>query len=202
MTQMLVPREMQGELNRLLACDDAQQLMAELESSLAVTLRNVVKIAAIVRRLEELGVEISLKLAILPLIRRIAYGQLVPELFVNLQGNSALLDRAASLPIPDQQRIADNTPVKVMMPDGDHRMVPPLSLTRREITQVFGKGKLRDDAEQVGWLRERMQMEQAKAATTGEAPVLLDRKRMGIVANGHFISVSDLARYVAELSKR
>jgi hypothetical protein len=158
--------------------------------------------AALVRQLEELGHEVQIELGPLPFLRKIAYGNMIPELYVALECDPQLLSRAGSLPTPDQERIARNEPLKVMELNGDHRLVPPLSMTRREIAQVFAKGRVRSESEQVGWLKDRARREQQKSFPLGdEAIVKIDRKRRGIVANGLFVPAADLAHYLGELSR-
>lgn len=187
------------ELVEISRCVDVQKLTEMLHETLSITINSVVRLAAIVKRLEELGAEVSLASPILPYIRRIAHGQILPELFVSLQGDQALLDKAATLAIPDQRRFAENKPLKVMALGGNHRMVPAQLLTRREIRQVFGRGKLRTDTEQIGWLNDDA-IKKLPSAHASE--VVLDKRRGGILVNGTFVSATDLAHYLSELTTR
>lgn len=194
-----VSSEMQREISRLSVCDDPSQLIEELVGALEITVEQVVKMAAIIRRLDELGVEITIPIGPLPFLRRIAYGQMMPELFVNLQGDTTLLERVSTLPRPDQERVSQNKPFKVMSIDNDHRMVPPLSMTRQEIKQVFGIGKVRDDAEQVGILREQIQKSRIKQMDIPTEAVKVNKRRGGVEVGKLFIPRKELARYLAEL---
>lgn len=188
------------ELDEIRESNDTEWLLKKLKDCLRITVDHVVRLAVIVRRLEECGVEISVDFSLLPYIRRVAYEQVVPELIVTLQGDQQLLEKASSLPIPDQRAIASNKPIKVMEIGGDHRTVPPLSMTRREIRQVFGRGKIRSDAEQIGWLRD----EQNKVLIhqQPQPDITIDKKKHGIVVNGIFLSATDLAHYLSELTTR
>ena len=197
-----VPADMKRELSAIAAETDPNALMAELTQCFEITVNHVIKLAALVRRLECLGVEIELQVAILPYIRRIAYGQIIPELFVAMQGDASLLARTSSLPIPDQKKIASGEPLKVMEHGGDHRMVVPLQLTNREIKQVFGKGRLRSDAEQIGWLRDQEESRRLKSVSVDVQDIILDKKRLGINVRGRFVSATDMAHYLAELTPR
>jgi len=180
---------------------DGKWLVEQLRRSLEISVEHIVRTAAIVRRLEELGIEVTIKIAALPFLRKIAHGNMIPELYVALEGDNLLLEKAASLPTPDQEKISRNDPLKVMEINGESRLVPPLSMTRQEIHQVFANGRLRDEAEQVGYLRDRLQKEAARSANKGEELVRVDRKRGGIIIAGAFLSASDLAHYLGELSK-
>ncbi len=195
-----LPAKLKSEVDFILASSDRSELLKQLKTSLEISVEHVVRLAALIRRLEELGVQIEIEIPALPFIRKIAYGQMVPQLFVSLQGAQRLLEKTASLPMPDQKNVAENKPFRVMELGGDYRLVPPLSMTSREIQQVFYRGQIRDDASQVGWLREHSR----KAVKCREEPaeIKLDRKRGGIVIDGRFLSASELAHYLAELGQR
>ena len=105
------------------------------------------------------------------------------------------------LPLPIQEQAADNEPFRVMQLDGSHRLVRPLDMTTRERRQVFHGKRLRSDTEQIGWLREQQEKDAAKVAVTVDRPITIDKRRCGIVANGLFIPLSELAGYVASLSR-
>lgn len=194
-----LPKQLATELERIGSLEDTTELRTLLVRSLGVTVEQVILMAAIVRRLEELGDDLTdLEISVFPLIRKVAYGQIVPELLVRLQGKPSLLRRAASMPLPDQRGIANGEPLKVIQPGGDHRMIPPLKLTAVETRQVFASDHIRDEAEQAAWLREREQNQPVKPPDSEE--IYLDRKRQGIVVAGRFISASDLAHYLSQLT--
>jgi hypothetical protein len=188
--------------SQILECTDTKELIELLHEYAANTVSNVRMMAVIVRRLDELGVEVSIdENSLLPFVRLIAHGQLSPELFVTMMGDFPLLEKAMRLPIPVQERIANNEPMKVMEIGGGHRLVRPLDMTKRERSQVFHGKRLRNEAEQIGWLRDQRDKDDAKAAVTVDRPITVDRKRHGIVANGLFIPLAELAGYVASLSR-
>lgn len=191
--------EVQKELKRIAGMKSKRELRKLLLDLLGFTVNHVILMAAAVRRLDELGDDLSdVQIALLPQIRRLAYGQIVPELLVRLQGNPTLITRASGLPLPDQRRIAEGQPIKVLEAGGDHRMIPPLQLTRAEVRQVFAGDHLRDDAEQAAWLRQEKQRVPRTKRPDNE--VYLDRKRGGIIVADRFISATDLAHYLAELT--
>lgn len=194
---------MQMTIDSISLCDNAQELLAELSECAEDFLRQVGRMAAIVRRLDELGVQVAIENSLLPYIRLIAHGQLSANLFVACSGDSALLEKAMRLPLPLQEQVAENEPMKVLGSGGDHRMVRPLDMTPRERRQVFYGKRLRTDAEQIGFIRERVESEKAKRAVeSNETAVLVDRKRGGIVVKGHFMPTTELARYISELSRK
>jgi len=85
---------------------------------------------------------------------------------------------------------------------GDHRMVPVFSLELHEVEQVFAFGRIRDDAEQISYLR-RLSSRIALKQESAKAPdVKLDHKHKGIVFNGGFLSLIQMEHYVAELKSK
>lgn len=185
-----------------IACiTDKGVLRTMLLDCLTVSVETIIRIAAIVKRLEELGDDLSdVRLSLLPQIRKVAYGQLLPGLLVAMQGRRTLLKRASAIPIPEQQDIVDGKPLKVMQAGGDHRMVRPLDLSTLEVKQVFGRDCIRDEAEQATWLRE----DERKVARreSSREDISVDRKRGGIVVDGRFIPAVELAGYLSQLASK
>lgn len=194
-----VPESLQVELNQIANCNDSEWLLNQLKESLSITVNHVIKVAALLRRLDENGVDIDIEFSLIPMLRKVAYGQVLPELIVTLQGDNQLLAKAVTLSIPEQRAIARNLPVQVMISGGGHRKVPPLSLTRRELRQVIGRGKIRTPAEQIGWLNDEREKNAAKQGVS-ENEIKVDRKRKGIIVNGAFISSMDMVRFLGDLN--
>jgi len=190
-----------SELSRIGDENDPQRLVAELTACMAVTVQAIVKIGAIIRRLDELGFDIeSLRLPNLNYFRKVAHGQMVPELFVSLIGAPVVLRKVANLPLLDQRRISDGKPVKVILPGGDHMMLRVEDMTREQAQQVFASDHIRNDSQQAAWLIERSQL--AKNTAVSASPVMIDRRRHGIVVGDTFISASDLAGYLGSLAEK
>lgn len=185
---------------QLLSLDDVSKLREEYLNCAGDFVGSIIRLSIIVRRLEELGDDLSdMEISILPELRRVAYGQVAPELLVNLQGKSQLLRRVSNLPMPEQRKIASGEPIMVLDAGGDHRMVPPLNLTSREIKQVFGDGCIRDEADQSTWIRKESQK---KPRAKSLDDVTLDRKRRGIVVRDRFISATELSGYLSQLANK
>jgi len=190
-----------SELSRIGHESDPQMLVAELTACMAITVQAIVKIGAIIRRLDELKFDIeSLKIPNLNYFRKVAHGQMVPELFVSLIGAPIVLRKVANLPLLDQRRISDGMPVKVMLRGGDYMMLRVEDMTREQAQQVFASDHIRSDSQQAAWLIERSQL--AKSTAVSASPVMLDRKRHGIVVGDTFISATDLAGYLGSLAEK
>jgi len=198
-----MPAELKQEVAAIEQMQDCLELRKMMIDALSLSVEQIIRLAAIVRRLEELGDDLSdMNFTLLPQLRKVAYGQVLPELVVNLIGKPLLLRKACALPIPDQQRIAADDALKVMESGGDHRMVPVSKMSGRDINQVFGPDCIRDDAEQASWLREKANAKPPTEAKWDREKIYLDRRRQGLVVGKRFIPASDLAHYLSQLTEK
>lgn len=183
---------------------DSEGLRRELSRSLGMTAEHLMRLAWIVRLLEERGEDLSdLRIGLLTYLRKIAHGQLVPEAIVRFGESPLVLQQVASLPLPDQLKLAAGDPVTLIVrgADGhwDHRLADPLRLTREQSSQVFGKGRIRDESEQILILESRGKpKEPQERPKTGRVKV--DAKRGGIRIGSQFAPVADVVAALAALS--
>jgi hypothetical protein len=85
-----------------------EDLKKELAALLGFPADNLMKLAIVVQELENRGENLTgLKIGILPLLRKIASGTLLPEIVVIYAGNPALIKTIALKPIVEQQRILE-----------------------------------------------------------------------------------------------
>jgi hypothetical protein len=182
---------------------DAPRLAAEFRQVMAKTAANVARMAAIVRRIEEHDPEQLDTLGFpswVRLLRRVAYGQVLPEVVANTTGR--LRHVAASLPGPEQKRIAADEPLRVveLAADGPtYRQLRPSQLDDRQIQQVFARDGVRSEAEQVTYLRERAEREPKRE----KPPVLVNtRRRCLVITRPTEIAANELTRYLEQLMGR
>lgn len=182
---------------------DTEKLRAELAKAFRVTVEQIVRMAAIIRILEDRGDNLDdLKFGLLGYLRKVAYGQVMPEVVVKLQSAPLLMARVASLPIPDQKRVITEDPIKVTVIDDGvttHRLISPLKMNASEIRQVFARDHIRDESEQISWIRSRPSR---AAQSTGNNGIQVDAKRKGIVVTGErvFISRSEMVNLLARVT--
>lgn len=189
-----------SDLSRISKEIDTQSLVMELTDCMAVTVHAILKIGAIIRRLDDLDFDMeTLRLPNINYFRKVAYGKMIPELFVNLVGAPIVLRKVANLPLIDQKRISDGKPVKVILQGGDHMLLRVEDMTNEQARQVFASDHIRSDSQQAAWIVERSQVAKSKASAS---PVMLDRKRHGIVVGDTFISATDLAGYLGSLADK
>jgi|GEM_PF-4528336 hypothetical protein len=193
--------ELISDIEQINASTDVQVLLSQIHECLTITVHALMKLGAIVRRLEVLEVDVSaLRLPNMDYFRRIAHGSMLPEVFVSLAGTPMVLRRVSRLPMVDQREIADGGPVKVMLRGGDHLMVAVSDLTTKQIKQVFAADHIRSESQQVAWL---VEFDSQKLLPDAERPVvMLDRRRNGIVVGDVFVSAGDLAQYLGDLSRK
>lgn len=207
MAKDLVPTKPAGlatDLESTLAAMPTQDLRTELRSGLFDTAKHLLRLATIVKVLEERGEDLSdIKAGMfIPFLRRVAYGQLMPEIMIRFNGAPAMVQRISSLPLPDQKRLAAGEPVRLMVraDDGrlDHRMVDPANMTRDQFFQVFAHDRIRTEQEQVLILEQRR--ERPSRALSPERRVKADRERRGIMVGRSFATQAETLDALAELS--
>lgn len=204
MTQMTAPTnrlplQLDAAWKQFQAMTDAE-LDSELTSIMEVAAGNLVRLALILRQKEERGHDLaSLKIGMLGYLRKIAYGQLLPDVVARFGSHPGVLRRIATLPLPDQRRCLDDEGIKVALWDGEkigHRICDPTSLSPAELKQVFAADHVRAPDEQVAWIR-RQPINPRRAAT----PVTVDKKHREIVVTGENVRISreQLLMYLASL---
>lgn len=97
-----------------------EQLRQDLADRLGLTAESLLRTACLVAILEERGEDLSgLKIGIVHHLRRIAQGELLPEIVVRFAGNARSICQIGELPVAQQQRILDGTdPVPILRLNG------------------------------------------------------------------------------------
>lgn len=180
------------------------ELMERLKDAFQITAKALIEVAAIVRILEDRGEDLSsLKLGMIDWFRKIAHGQVLPEVFERYRLRPRLLESVASLPIPDQERLsADDAAIPVLTFAGEElsqRQVDPLELTPQEMKQVFTRGRLRSLSEQRGWLNDQTRKRRSAPQQEPNLDVVVNRKKQCVVINGVSLSRSQLLNYLSRL---
>jgi len=119
-----------------------EEIKARLSAALVRTADGLAEMAAYVGELEARGEDLSsLRLAIMPYLRKIAHRQLLPQLVVSYAGSPQLLSAVASLPIPDQHRLLERGTVAIAVVEEDgqigSREIDPRALSVKQIPRVF-----------------------------------------------------------------
>lgn len=133
------------------------QLRDYLAQRMRLTAVTLIEMALAIREFDERGIDLSgLRLSLLIYLRRIAYGQTLPEVVATLVGRRDLLQRIAFLPLPDQARCVQEEGLAVaaeILPDGtvDVRRRRVIDLEPWEVRQVFGPNGIRNEFEQAAW---------------------------------------------------
>lgn len=184
--------------------ETSEALRDRLKRALTRTASDLVEMALIVRELEGRGEDLSsLRLGLVDHLRRIAAGQLLPDLVVRFSGFPALLQIASSLALPDQERLAGDKPLPLAVwREGriEWREVDPLSLTWAQLRQVFAGTRFRSQAEQVSRLEDAATKRVARPRPA-RSHVRADRERGGLVCGRSFAAHDEVLAALAELAQ-
>jgi hypothetical protein len=147
-----------------------EELLAELASSLEVTARHLVRLAAVWSELERRGVDLSkLRSGLRLWLPMIAAGKLAAEAVVQFAGQSMLLRALAELPLQRQRDLARGEEVVVVTlgPAGGFasEKIPAHRLIAADIGLVFDKGHIRTAEEQIPLLQDRSRRRQREMPT-------------------------------------
>lgn len=182
-----------------------EQLREELVRTLGLTASNLARMAQIVRVLEERGEDLeALHIGLLHHLRRIAYGQVLPEVVVRFAGRPFLIKVIGNLPIPDQCRIAAGEPVAMATTDPvgvtTHRMVDPYIMTPGQAAQVFAADHIRDLSEQAVILDQKRSRKSARMPDR-IGQLRIDKERGGVMVGRYFVPQVDLAAALSILKR-
>lgn len=177
-------------------------LKDRLSEAFKATVEGIMEIASIVKILETRGEDLdSLKIGMLAWFRRVAYGQVSPNILIQYGDRPSLLRKLANLPMPDQVKIANDEPVEVLsFSNGraSERWVSPSDMTKKEVEQVFGSGRIRGLSEQRGWIDQKKPKFHSTETATPE--VRIDKKKKQLVITGATkISRSQLFSYLSQM---
>lgn len=185
--------------NFAIATMTTEELRDELVAALKITAESLSRLALIVQTLEERGDDLSgLRIPLLDHLRRIAHGQVLPELVVRFAGKSMLLHRVSLLPMPDQQRLANGGTVELVVrrdsPDGentsfDKRQADPQRMTPKQVCQVFANDHIRGEGEQI------LLLEDKRSPTKSASPrgkVRTDKQRGGLLVGRVFVTHAEV----------
>lgn len=161
--QPLVEAVGEQEIARL-ECLSLDELCAEVMDDFVGIANRFVRLAAKVRLIELRGGDVhALRVAGVQILRKIAAGQILPELASKFWiDNRHLFCVASRMPIPDQEKIAHGEGIEfVFERDGryEKRMISDLNnLNPSQLSLVFAKDHIRSEQEQI------LELDRRKAA--------------------------------------
>ncbi len=192
------------ELDNLRALS-TEDLRRELARSLRMTAESLVRLALIVRSLEERGDDLSdLKIGLMPYLRQIAYGQVLPEVVMRYAEQPMLVRAISALPFPDQEHLSNGGKVAMALrhDDGslDHRLVDPLYMDRKQVRLVFARGRIRPPEEQIVLIESGPRPAPKLPPTESLGGIKIDYKRRGLVIGRRFASAATVTMALAKLA--
>ena len=122
----------------------------------------------------------------------ICRGFLLPALIASPSISDELLAIGKKLPLVDQKHLATNQPIKLLLADGDNRMLEPAAMTGAQIRQAIGPKGIRSLDEQRLYLAEKRQAQQLAPP---ETPYVIQRRpRRGITVRKDTFLTPDMLR--------
>jgi len=165
---------------------DGDALLQEMGRLLGVMAEHWSRLAVVYRLAEAAGADLGrfrrAYPTLVPTLRRVAGGQVLPELAEKfaLKGSDEIRSLVYSLPLDEQRRLASDEPLKVLQMSDDgqvtHRLIAPTALDVRQARQVFDRsGRIRDEAEQRSIVERRMEESRRRRPPAG--PYVIDKRR-------------------------
>jgi hypothetical protein len=116
-----------SDLKQVIAEATAEELKAELARLLGFSAENLTRLAIITQELESRGEDLSaIRFGLLPLLRQIACGTLLPEIVVKFAGEPDAIRKISRLCIAEQRQIACGEKDFVLYTLPAPRELPPL----------------------------------------------------------------------------
>jgi hypothetical protein len=197
-----MPTELIERSQTDLSTRSTDELRAQLAETLEITVANLLRMAAIVAELERRGVDLAdLRLGLVGYLRQIAHGRLAARAVVRFAERPLLLRSVSSLPLPDQERLAEGERVQLAVHQEGavtHRLVDPLDLSADQVRRVFGRDGLRTVEQQVPLLEERRAAPRKRAPRRGT--VSADSERSGLRIGRSFAPLEEVLAALAELA--
>jgi hypothetical protein len=174
-----------------------EELVRELAGILGYTAEKLQRMAFIVAELESRGHRTTAirNRHLMLQLRRIASGDLLPEVMAHFLGNRGIVTAMARLPLAEQKRLMDTGSVSVLI-DGEMRSVALPNLTRESIAIAFGDDHVRTESEQRQAIRDR-RPKSSDEPTYRVRPV---PDKGGIKVGNSFATVEDVVPALASLN--
>lgn len=151
-----IPAQLERMYQELRKLSDAE-LDREFGVTLDATSEHFMRLAVMVRIMEERGRDLSeLKNGMIAYLRKIAYGQLLPEIMADFGHRPSVLKRLSMLPMPDQAKAyKQGVEVGVFGNNGgvEHVKLPISSLNPEQVKAVFAPDHIRTPEEQIRFMR-------------------------------------------------
>lgn len=163
--------------------------------------------ADIVGELERRGDDLEdLRLGLIDYLRRIASGQLLPDVVVRYAGQPNVLKRVAVLPIADQRKLVTQPAIDFAVWRGDSiewKKVDPSLMTTTQLTQVLAPDHIRTRSEQVTLLEHRREMssrQQDDLVDSDRGGVKADRSRGRVILGSRSYTPAEITRALSALN--
>jgi hypothetical protein len=111
-----------------------------------------------------------------------------------------ILNLVCQLPSPDQQRLADGGSITVVVRQDDvltTRQMDPIDVPRRLIPQIFARGSIRTEAQQIAFLEGSSV---SRVPSKAKSSIVLDKKSRSFRVGRHSLMAEDLFSALSQLN--
>lgn len=184
---------------------DGDGIRDELSKLMALTRENLTRMAVLVRIADERGESLGAieHLSMLHALRKIAHGQLLPDIAAKLIASKTVFGRVSNLPLNEQRRVAEDKPLPIAeQQDGEwtHRLVKPSAMTVEEARQVFADDHVRDVGEQRSLVSGRAARAETTRSRKQAGPYVIDgRRKLVKFTKPCELTLADLSELVGRL---
>jgi len=186
-----------------LARMNESQLIGLLDNCLRLTAESLKRAAQVVKLLDSKGADLSeLNQTMLGYMRKIGAGQLHPDLLVTWR-ETPVYNRARLLPMPVQEAVISNKPIKVAVikDNGEFNatLMEPRAMTPAIAKQALAPDHIRTYEEQIAYLRSAQNVAAVKATKPEPMPYSIVGK--AVVFNRPCrLTIKDLKNLVKQLT--
>jgi len=173
--------------------DTPEKRLSLLQEKLTVSLNAISDAAAILRKMEDEGDDISgIPLGTIRLLHKVSDGRMLADVAVRFSGR--LRDRIANLPLDKQKFLCGKEgKIEVILGDQDKISLQPDHLTEEQQKMVFGKGFIRPPAAQRAWLQSH------STPLNKRTSVKIDYEAQAVFYKGEKITKNTLLEWLKEL---
>lgn len=184
-----------------------EQRWEALKTATVQTSEGLMDMAALIRIIEQVDkrdLRELKRLPLLPWLRRIAYGQVLPEVMLEFGCSTPLLKAVSRLPIPEQRRAVsgESFPLVVFDDKGGrtHRMYHPMDLSLAQMGQLFSEEGIRTPEQQLMYLDDKR--EKASVPIPEQVGIIrLDVEAQQAIIGRYRIALSDMEKAVRLLKR-
>jgi hypothetical protein len=191
-------RSLQWRLEKVDRTDDDDALLQMLADASATIAEDFRVAAAIIRKLESRGVDVIKEFPQFTILRKVAFGEVLPELYAKFCGQPSVLRKAIKLDLDDQAKLAADEPIETLDSNGHTKTVRPSEASGAEIKRAIWGGKIQKPPEKAySQVRHRPPITPQQGVHSN---IRVDKEQQALIWGGMTIGLQSLLFYINELT--